>query len=48
MITYDKNDRLGHHEITCCLLLKIMQMYGLYGLRRHILEKSGDVTNAGR
>ena len=29
-------------------VISFQKMYGLYGLKHHIVEKSGDVTNAGR
>ena len=29
-------------------VISFQKMYGLYGLKQHILEKSGDVTAAGR
>ena len=28
--------------------ISFQKMYGLYGLKHHIVEKSGDVTDAGR
>ena len=31
------------HQAICC-----QKIYGLYGLERHIVEISGDVTDAGR
>ena len=29
-------------------VISFQKMYGLYGLKHHIVEKSGDVTDAGR
>ena len=29
-------------------VMSFQKMYGLYGLKHHIVEISGDVTNAGR
>ena len=28
--------------------ISFQKMYGLYGLKHHILERSGDVTNVGQ
>ena len=30
------------------VVISFQKMYGLYGLKHHIVEKSGDVTDAGR
>ena len=29
-------------------VISFQKMYGLYGLKHHIVEKSGDFTDAGR
>ena len=38
--------------LTCCQwivgVISLKKMYGLYGLKHHIMEISGDVTDAGR
>ena len=30
------------------VVISFQKMYGLYGLKHHIVEKSGDVTDAGQ
>ena len=36
----------GHQHIVC--VISFQKMYGLYGLKHHIVEISGDVTDAGQ
>ena len=41
---------MGEWSVGQCILgvMSFQKMYGLYGLKHHIVEISGDVTDAGR
>ena len=41
---------MGERIVGRCIVgvISFQKMYGLYGLKHHIVENSGDVTDAGR
>ena len=39
---------MGEWSLDSGSVMRFQKMYGLYGLKHHIVEISGDVTDAGR